>query len=357
MSMRVMVLVAFYVVVSAGCGAATKAPIEAPDYGPESGPAPADGKDDSATRPASMAALTPMVPMRTTFTSTSHWRAFKFSGSAGDSVDVYVDGLNGLDTVLYIYRISRVTGRPYYRPIAVNDDTSEQGWTVGSNRTFNPYSSSVSHVVLPEDRDYAVVVTTYDKAVGSALVLLKSSTPAGGKLSFLGDGSGTAVSVGGLSARRLPLSAEASALVGFTPSNMTTNAAAFRFSAASLQSALADPSSRHDLIAAVFKSGFDQTGGVPYIEEAQTVVQAVSGSPGHILFENLIGQMGVDGTTDQWPTVEQNYNTLGAAMTAGGVTDLFTAHFDNNDDMNYDAVVAVNSATGDVRMLAFRNDP
>src|SRR5205814_2219737 len=114
------------------------------DYGPEDGSAIADGKDDSATRPASMARLVPGAPIRTTFTAASHWRAFKFSGSAGQSVDVYVDGLGGLDTVLYLYRISRVTGRPYYRPLAVNDDTGEEGWTVGSNRAFNPYSSNVS---------------------------------------------------------------------------------------------------------------------------------------------------------------------------------------------------------------------
>ena len=43
-------------------------------------------------------------------------------------------------------------------------------------------------------------------------------------------------------------------------------------------------------------------------------------------------------------------------MVEAGFTKTYLAHFDNSD-MSYDAVAAVNAATGELRILGFRNDP
>jgi hypothetical protein len=158
---------------AAGCGD-SKIPQPGLDYGPEDGSAAAEVKDDSATYPASITSIARGSIYRTTFTSTRRWRAFKFAGKAGDQVDVFLDGLNGLDTVVYIYKISRLTGRPFGTPLAVNDDTDEPGWIVRSNTSANPLSSSLRSVRLPEDRNYAVVATTYRQwYVGSAEIVVK----------------------------------------------------------------------------------------------------------------------------------------------------------------------------------------
>jgi hypothetical protein len=114
--------------------------------------------------------------VRTTFTSTRRWRAYKFAGRTGQKVDLYLDGLRGLDTVLYLYKVSRVTGRPFGQPLAGNDDTENPGWTVRSNTRPNPLSSNVLAFTLPEDRNYALVATTYRQLYsGEAEVVVKAS--------------------------------------------------------------------------------------------------------------------------------------------------------------------------------------
>jgi hypothetical protein len=97
-----------------------------------------------------------------------------FSGRAGQRIDVYLDGRYGLDTVVYLYKVSRTTSRPYGRPLASNDDTDASGWTI------NEYSSSIQGFALWEDRAYAVVATTYEQAgIGSADLSLRESGATG----------------------------------------------------------------------------------------------------------------------------------------------------------------------------------
>lgn len=147
-----------------------------PDYGPEGSSADVSAKDDSATSPASMARLSTGVALRTTFTATGRWRAFKFAGTAGAKVDLFVDGLRGLDTVAYVYNVSVTTGRPFGRAITSNDDAADARWT------SNPQSSSILGFTPRYSRDYAVVVTTYRQAGrGSATVLVRpgAGAPAG----------------------------------------------------------------------------------------------------------------------------------------------------------------------------------
>jgi hypothetical protein len=159
------------------CGVA-KVPQDGPDYGPETGSL-VEAKDDSATSPASITRLSLGRIYRTTFTSTRHWRAFKFPWTRGQRIDVLLDGLSGLDTVVYLYKVSASTGRPYGRPIASNDDSEESDWRLSTNRRPNPYSSSILAFELREDRYYAVLATTYDQTgVGSAELLVRAAEAA-----------------------------------------------------------------------------------------------------------------------------------------------------------------------------------
>jgi hypothetical protein len=146
--------------------ASGKAPVVGHDYGPEDG-----SKDDSATRPSSLTALSAGRIAQAAFSATQHYRAFTFSAFAGEKVNVFVNGNDGLDTVLFLYKVSS-TGRPYGKPIATNDDTDDPSWTAtGRPPTQNPYSSSLVGFELWETRTYAIVATTYDRsAAGTAQV-------------------------------------------------------------------------------------------------------------------------------------------------------------------------------------------
>ena len=155
-----------------GCVDDAKTQQAAPDYGVEDAP---EGKADSARFPASIEPIAYGEVLTATFTWHEEYRGFTFAGTAGQSVDLLVDGLADLDTVLYLYKVSRVTGRPFGRPLAANDDTADANWTVRTNTEPNRYSSNVLDFTLPEDRDYAVVATTFWQLYqGDAEVVIKT---------------------------------------------------------------------------------------------------------------------------------------------------------------------------------------
>src|SRR5438552_3604459 len=119
-----------------GCSA--KQPPVVPDFGPEDG----DGKADSATRPSITIRIAFDAPAEVPLGDGGvNWRAFQFTGLKGQIVDGYAQGLGDTDTVLYLYKISRITGRPYGKPVAYNDDTDHDGWSF-RKQAFNGYSSS-----------------------------------------------------------------------------------------------------------------------------------------------------------------------------------------------------------------------
>ncbi len=140
-----------------------------------------EGKDDSAASPASIEDVSFGDVKTADLSRTAKYRGFRFTGGAGQKVDMYVDGLRGLDTVLYLYKASARTGKPTGRPIAMNDDTRSAGWTLRTNTTPNPYSSSVNDFALPAAGRYVMLATTYNQAyTGRAEVTVKSPGPAAG---------------------------------------------------------------------------------------------------------------------------------------------------------------------------------
>ncbi len=162
--------VAVFAVAVAACSAGKEAG-QATDLGGE------DVDDTSAAdtlgKPASTVSIKLGDIKTASFTHASKYRAFQFDGQKEQVVNVYVDGLNGLDTVVYLYSVSKTTGRPYGSPVAQNDDTDAADWTLRTNTTHNDLSSSFE-VKLPETRKYVLITTTYQQAyTGKAEVTVK----------------------------------------------------------------------------------------------------------------------------------------------------------------------------------------
>jgi len=128
---------------------------------------------DTVKNPSSVEPLAYGAIVATTFTGRDKYRAFIFAASKDQQLDLYVDGLRGLDTVLSLYR-TNAQGRPTGRALASNDDTGNAGWTLSTNKRPNAYSSSLS-LAAPATGTYALVATTYrQRGSGAAEVLVKT---------------------------------------------------------------------------------------------------------------------------------------------------------------------------------------
>jgi len=100
-------------------------------------------------------------------------RAYTFKASAGQHIDLYVDGLferegdtePGLDTRARLYLGDK--------KIATSDDTTEPGWILRLNQAPNAHSSNLS-MALPADGEYTLVVTSKGNRQGSAEVVVKT---------------------------------------------------------------------------------------------------------------------------------------------------------------------------------------
>ena len=170
--MRAGWIVAASLGLAAGCGG--KEPEAALDYGAEDA---IESKADSVTRPATLVSIVLDRVARASLSATERYRGFVFTGRAGQRFDLFADGLGGLDTVLYIYKVSARTGRAYGGALVSNDDTSKATWTLLSNARPNPDSSSVSRFALPADGAYALVVTSYrQRGVGDVEVRVRPSS-------------------------------------------------------------------------------------------------------------------------------------------------------------------------------------
>lgn len=60
---------------------------------------------------------------------------------------------------------------------------------------------------------------------------------------------------------------------------------------------------------------------------------------------------------DDDPAIRASWTKIAAAMTLDGATHAYHASMDESGDQSYDAMVVVNVATGDLRLLGFIRDP
>src|SRR5688572_7910349 len=101
-----------------GCGAPPKTPEPGIDFG--------DLTSDSARYPARVDSIALGEIRSMVFTSRERYFGFVFDGEKGQRIDAFLDGLDGIDTVLYLYR-STAGGRPSGRALVSNDD-SDGSW-------------------------------------------------------------------------------------------------------------------------------------------------------------------------------------------------------------------------------------
>jgi hypothetical protein len=331
----------------AACSGGKPAPA-LPDYGPEAG-----GKDDSATRPS--------VSVRIGYDSVVdfnlgdggvNWRAWVFAGNKGQLVDAFAQGVDGTDTILYLYKVSRITGRPYGKPLAYNDDTADSGWSLRKGLgDFNPLSSSIHGAALPEDRDYALVVTTYQQAGGHALVevvprgaIYPSTIPpfAGANtptpVVFADDSTHATV----LATRQYPVSSTLQVVM--RGSGLTISAAIYR----------ADPSD----VAAIFADGtyvglaYGMLYGAPQANGYDASWTPINASDA---IDSLLTAWGDNSdATRQLVTFVLSSMFKDAAFKAGDV-NVYRIHWDNGDDTNAEGIAAVKTTTGEIRVLAIVN--
>ena len=339
-------MVAMLVLAACGAGVGKDEPT-VPDFGPEAG-----GKDDSATRPAVTGRIGYDSVVDFALGSGVNWRAWVFAGNQGQIVDARAQGLDGTDTILYLYKVSRITGRPYGKPLGYNDDTEEPSWALRKGvGDFNPYSSSVTNIVLPEDRDYAVVVTTYQQAGGHVLTsvhprgaVLPTTIPAFGGTSagtpivFTDGDTGATVFTATQSAVSSQLQTQ------LNPAGDTMRATVFHADPAAVAALMVDP--HHIGLAYSFLYGDTKT---QMYDSSWTPIQRTEA------VDQLISAWGDDtGMTRPIATFVMKSMFKDSAFRAADVS-VFRIHSDNGDDTNAEGIAAVKASTGEIRVFALIN--
>ena len=324
---------------------ASKAAPSAPDFGLE------DGKDDSAKYPGTSMRIDYGSTVDVNMANGVNWRAFVFHGNAGQYIDAYAQGMDGTDTVLYIYKVSRISGRPYGSPLAVNDDSASGGWAL-QKAPWNEYSSSIIGLKLPEARDYAMVLTTYEQQGGRALVRVNSAGAVyGSPPAFRGTASGTQMHfVEGTTAvldvvRYAPSQTIQTSLSD--SAGLVARAAIYVANPTALDHALADPNLSGDLVYGFLlddpnTNHYDATmTPTTRANAAAELVQAASPDDGGVtaLTNYVLGSIFRD-----------------SAFRASDV-DVYRLHWDNSDDTNAEGIAAIKASTGEVRVFSLQNPP
>lgn len=339
--MRNLVVVAVWSL--AAC--ASKAAPSAPDFGLE------DGKDDSAKYPGTTMHVDYGATVDVNLGNGVNWRAFVFHGNAGQYIDAFAQGMAGADTVLYIYKVSRITGRPYGSPLAVNDDSESGGWSL-QKAPWNEYSSSIVGLQLPEARDYAMVLTTYQQQGGRALVQVRSEGAIyGSPPAFRGAASGTQMHfVEGTTpvldvVRYAPSTQIETSL--HDSANLVARAAIYVADPADLDHALADANLRGDL-AYGFLLDDPQTNHYDATMTATTRANAAS----------ELEQAAAPDDSGVWALTDYVLGSIFRDSTfRASDVDVYRLHWDNSDDTNAEGIAAIKTSTGEVRVFSLQNPP
>lgn len=322
---------------------ASKGDSSGPDFGVETSQA------DSASRPTSLVDLGPGQYGTAVITSSVQWRGFRFAGHAGESVSVYADGLQGFDSVLYLYKVSRTTGRPYGRPVASNDDTADASWTT------NALSSSIASFTLPESRNYAFVVTSYGQASsGNAHAWYYVDAPSSqGAMPFPGTGSSSPQDFQGIAVRSLPVSQDVlTTAASAHTANFIVAPVRLKADPASLQAVLADSARlatfTYDLL---YNAKAIFNGNNPHLTAQATAIVA-SSAP-----STMATAVGRTWGTEQGRLDDADNAILASMFADGGfatsAVQVYKIHWDNSDDTSAEGILAVDPSSGEVRALTF----
>jgi hypothetical protein len=303
-----------------------------------------------------LAASVPLVPLAegdtasAAFTSKVKYVAYTFSAHAGQHIDVFAsDATKGhLDTILQLYKVSATTGRPTGAAITSNDDTAN----IGGWSTY-PEASSIDDFDLYTTRTYCIVVSTYNHVAGTASVTWVTHGGSQPSIAFPGTGAGKALSWNGVTSTALPVSSDVAALTGGS-----IVAARVKLAPSALAAILADDTRFHGLVFDMLYNTAPPTSTTQQWHDQGTAQPGdKAGAFAWLDTQWALPSNGADGIK-----TENTLNTLLPSMFADGafatssVQIVFT-HYDNGDDTNADGVLAIDSASGELRTVALVNWP
>lgn len=314
---------------------------------------------------AEVAAITKLSPIKAgehhvmIFDGKTKSYGFSFHGRAGQSVSIYAQADKGdVDTVVYLYKLSKTTGRTTGKALAYDDDTARTDWTT------NTADSSIDSFTLPDERDYAIYVHAYDaKERGNAEVwLVNDVPPSAGVLAFPGSGKGAPIPSFTFSgASELPISSD---VVGLqdqaTANSFVLVPARVQLDRRTLEGIVADP-------AKLGTFGYDMM----YYAGAKPFGSSYAGYHGPATIKPITAANAVatlkTATTDparpadSKPLVDLETqmieSMLGDGDFATSEVRLFLVHWDNADDTNAEAILAIDLVTGESRAVTYVNPP
>jgi hypothetical protein len=332
-------LAAFVFAVSCGPNLAKVSDGAPPDLGSEE-------QDLAANIP--LVSLAEGVPAYTEFTSTNKTVAYKFYGHAGNKVDIFVTDFKTpeLDTKVSLYKVSYLSGRPYGSAVAYNDDTTSTGWTP------NPNASSIEGFSLPQSRNYAIVVSTYQHAPGRVTTVWRMEGVVSNWV-WPATGAGTPVTLDTHHATLLPTSSD---VAPFAYGAGHTEAERLRFTPSDLRATVTDGSA-FALLA--YELLYNNRGQDPTATPVEADISEIQAADAVSTLEAAANTSGL-GQPEQGKVEEGVRAALGGMLADGAFASgarVFKMHWDNGDDMSSEGIVALNLTTGEVRLLVLYNDP
>lgn len=174
---------------------------------------------------------------------------------------------------------------------------------------------------------------------------------------FLSGGEGAPVTIAGLTGPALTLDPKLTSMLTATPTGWPLTAAAWRFEPAALQTTLADDTQRNLLLQGAFGEWLGDAGN-PFAHGTNNPVTPVAlADVPQTYYHMLADNIGTDWAPADAALNKKNMLLLGKSLLDGGATDVWKVHYDNQDDTDYTALVAVNRTSGEVRVLGYRDDP
>lgn len=288
------------------------------------------------------------------FDNTTQKRGYFFQGQQGETISIYADGNNDLDTVLYVYNAMPKTGAPVGHYLKRNDDTSSSGWT------SNPLSSSIESYTLPQNGTYLIVVRPYySHTTGSAAVWFSEDLP--NVQGFLFPAAGSPSPRPGIqtaSASALPISKDATDYAAIASSDSFYSLARVQVSAADLTAILADSGKLASFaFDVVYYSPATPLVGITANEHDASTVTSIAASDAATTLDSAITNGAQNADRLRQADQVLTSSMLGDGDFATSNVQVFRSHWDNSDDTSSDTILAADPATGEVRAVTYVSPP
>ncbi len=340
-------LTSVLVVASVGCAAPShKEPVEA------------DVATDEAALSITLSPTKGGQSNTVSFDGKTKWYGYKFHGAAHEKISIYAQANKGdVDPVLYLYKVSKTTGRTTGSALAVNDDTATTGILLKDT------DASIDGFVLPLESDYAILVRGYDLAERGLLQVWYTSdvAPLDKPATFPASGSGIVIpEFTQTDARETPISKEAIALQDKAAANgLVLVPARVQLDAAKLKALVADATAfRTFAYDMMYYAGAKPFGSsYPHFHGPATVTSIAAADALKVLAKATVDF----GSSDAQPLgqLERQLveSMLGDGAFATKRVQVFQVHWDNADDTNAESILAVDVASGESRAVTFVNPP